>query len=210
MSRIANEIRSEISSLTILLTGSNFLIDSRLAVLKSRGGLTEVGWSKDGVNISPILRDIPYRDCYRHLYDNQQYNFVLSDGALIQLLYRFNAEVLVEQRVCFFPAPRDVDEQSEDRANEEIPVIRIDYSPEQAETMTHSSSHMHLGHARDCRIPTSAPIAPSTFVLFILRSFYLEKLTEDLARILLTTRTFPESILTAEKEAVHFAVPFST
>lgn len=208
MSRLANKVRSEISSLTQLLTERNLSIDSRLAQIKIRGRICEVGWDKEGANIAFLLKDISYDEYYRYMYENQQYNLILPDGALIQLLYRFDRETLSEQRVCYFPPPKNQDSDPESNYDE-TPLIRIDYNPSQTKLYSHSATHLHLGYTKDCRIPTSAPIAPQTFVLFILQSFYSDKLKPELESILLKSRCFPESILKKEKKIAHFAVPSS-
>jgi hypothetical protein len=210
MSRIANELRSEIASLTHFLTGNNFLVANQLPQIKVAGPIYEVGWSKDGSNISPALRNIPYREVYGYFLEAQQYNFILPKGELVQFLYRFNNESLIEARVCYLPKPKDFDFEEGNSSlnpNEEIPLIRIDFSPSKKRAISHSATHMHLGYTEDCRIPTSAPVAPNTFMLFILRSFYASQLSNSLETVLLRSRCFDDSLLAGENKAVHFKIP---
>ncbi len=209
MSRLANEIRSEISSLTQLLTQESLSIDSRIAQLQMRNGICEVGWSKNGPNIALALKDIGYSECHKYFFSNQQYNLILPDGALLQFLYRFEKEKLIEHRVSYMPAPTDFDDNEEfDIASNAALPIRIDFSPDQAVLINHSAAHVHLGHNVDWRIPTSAPITPKDFTLFILRSFYADKLSPKIITALCQSRSaFPESIEEIEKEAIYIKVP---
>lgn len=110
MSRLANEIRGEISSITQHLTADGLAVSSRVAEIRNNGSIYEVGWSKEGPNIAPALKNVPYRDIYNYLRDNEQYNLIFRDGGLLQLLYKFNGEKLIEQRVCYFPVPSSVAE----------------------------------------------------------------------------------------------------
>lgn len=234
MSRIANEIRSEIASLTRLLTAESVTEASRPTELRVvNGRIYEVGWSKEGPDIAFALKNVPYRSIYSYLLKNEQYNFILRDGSLIQLLYKFSAEQLIEQRLCYFPRPRNFSsdftgeqEEREDIAEEdnsallesalienetesydELPLIRIDYNPGQHKPVSHAATHLHLGYTKNCRIPSSRPVAPITFILFILRSFYPDDLLLGLGEKLEETRSFKETILGEERECVHLAVP---
>lgn len=215
MSKVANEVRGEISSLTVHLIAKGLTLASRIAELKVSGSISEVGWAKEGAFVAPALKNTSYLDVYNYFYKQQQYNLVLLDGALIQLLYKFEKEKLIEHRICYLPRPKNVGHGSEQEniatIYEEIPLIRIDYSPSQTIPINHSSTHLHLGYTEHCRIPTSAPVAPSTFILFILRSFYRGYLEEhpELEAQLSKSRCFPASILKEEKEVVYFNVPSS-
>ncbi len=227
-------MRGEIASLTLLLAEKGIITSVRIAQLRKSGAIFEVGWSEDGPNIAPALKNAPYSEIYTYLSQNRQYNFMLKDGSLIQLLYRFTNRILVEQRVCYYPVPKDFRdesresderiedldlemthpsfaesdaEQHEEVTYSEIPVIRIDYSPERHKAISHAAAHLHLGHTTDCRIPTSAPIAPYAFVLFILRCFYSKELTPELEKQLTTPQCFSESIVKAEKACVYLNVP---
>lgn len=241
MSRIANEFRAEIASITRLLTEKGIALQSRNPEVKTIGEVVEVGWSKSGPNLSIALKGALYEKIYTNLRSDQQYNFVLKDGSFIQLLYKFNREELVEQRACYYPVPKelraeqdaeitgieseDLEIESESEItttetshddfesyeipfqSEEPPLIRIDHNPSAHEPISHSATHLHLGNTKNCRIPTSAPVPPKTFILFILRSFYPHLLTSDIEEILSDSMKFPLSITEDEKECVHVNIP---
>ncbi len=246
MSRLASEIRGEIASIVNFLTEKGLAIYSRQTYSRNYNGITEVGWSQEGPNISIALKNLPYKDIYGHLLNNQQYNFVLSDGALIQLLYKFNGNQIIEHRLGFFPAPNinesdiiaddelgttedfelntegdldtslisqdDVDELNEREAQyfDSHPPIRIDYTPAQYQAFAHSETHIHLGHSKECRIPASAPVGPSTYTLFILRSFYSDRIDDTIITKLTTNQKFKHTLKPEESGCVHFNIPSHT
>jgi len=217
MSRIANEIRVEIADLTRILTACGLAIDSRIAQIHKLGTSYEVNWDKEkNVSISFMLKNVPYSTIFKNLVEGHHYNFRLCDGAIIQFLYKFKNEELIAHRVCYFPAPYDPESMSDtdntDRLFTELPIIRIDYSPDSSEELIHPTTHLHLGHANNCRIPTSAPIRPNTFILFILRSFYNNVFTvhKSLEKSLNIVEGFSDTLLSTEKEAPHLKIPSNT
>lgn len=137
-------------------------------------------------DMSIALKNISYSEIYEELIKSRQYNIKLLDGGLIQMLYRFTRSGLLKHRLCYFPSPTFESFQNEpdtyidqsnyyadmvERAILPVPV-RFDYDPKNAEEIYHPTSHLTLGQYKNCRIAVSAPLCPSTFINFILHSFY--------------------------------------
>ncbi|HAY3543062.1 TPA: DUF2290 domain-containing protein [Elizabethkingia anophelis] len=137
---------------------------------------------------SIALKNIDYKDIYNVLNEQKNFNCKLIDGALIQLMYSFNAHNdLIKHRLCYFPSPYLLayDEYYELYENDVLysdmlmknilPVpIRFDYESdeEKFQEIFHPFSHLTLGQHKNCRIPLSQPLTPWCFLSFIIRNFY--------------------------------------
>jgi hypothetical protein len=53
-------------------------------------------------NMTKIINII---DRYKKFIENRFYNFILFDGALIQIFYRFEMDKIVEHRLAYVPCP---------------------------------------------------------------------------------------------------------
>lgn len=152
-----------------------------------KGNYKKVEFKNCG-DISISLRDEPYKDIYNTLLADKQFNLKMIDGAMIQMLYTFNAtnDKLLKHRLCYFPAPSFEPYQDEPElyfdesviyldvtSKAILPVpIRFDYDPEGYNECVHPASHITLGQYKNCRIPVVAPLCPYSFMRFILQSFY--------------------------------------
>ena len=88
-----------------------------------------------------------------------------------------------------------------------LPVaIRFDFDPANADDIHHPHSHFTMGQYKNCRIPVVSPLSPSTFVEFILRSFYNTAFV-DIADIFnMDLSRFEETITPAERNRLHLSI----
>lgn len=210
MSRRANLLRTEIQSIIVHLIQNSLSIDQTYAEIVCVRGVTDVSYPALGSTILST-KGFLYKDVYSRLVGQRTFTVKLFDGSLIQLSYRFRGEELIGHRLTYLPRPLEigVNEVIQDQvlSSAELPIIRIDYSPEAANLFSHSATHMHIGYSEVCRIPTSAPCTPTQFVLFILRSFYADRLSRELETVLISEDPFESSITEEESKEIHFKVP---
>lgn len=186
--------------------------------------LEEVTSFKDNDYVSSAMKDRPYDEIYQSLVEKRAYIVMMLDGALIQMTYMFSGGVLQRHRLAFFPAPsleefqNNPDVYLEDEiyadvvAKNIVPFpIRFDYdNRERVHTeLKHPKSHLTLGQYRNCRIPVTAPVSPSWFIDFVLRNFYHTAFARYAENLPLGGDSFAESILPAERNVIHVAIPVS-
>ena len=176
---------------------------------------------KDKVSIA--LRNIPYTELYKELLNAKCYNMKLLDGALIQLMYRFNNDEIISHRLSFFPSPYLEDYQNalETYENDELygdvvrenitPFpIRFDFSNDSDihKEIYHSKTHLTLGEFCHCRIPVSSPLLPIEFISFIMRHFYFEDRNTIINNIIynMPKNSFQDSITNDEKSVSFFNI----
>jgi hypothetical protein len=211
MSRIANKIRADIATLTTQLIHCGICFDQTFPECKKVDDLHLVSWEAM-TSFSHALRNIDAIRIYEKFIRDKSYNFVLRDGSLIQLLYTFRNEDLISHRLCYFPYPEKITQEQGDfdeifSGFERGPMIRIDFSSELHEDFFHSHTHLHLGSLENCRIPTSAPVGPNVFVLFILRNFYPELAQKYLSMFPLERgEKFVTSIQPVELKEIHIGL----
>jgi hypothetical protein len=170
-------------------------------------------------NLAVTLKNVEYAEVYKELDKNKDYNVKMIDGALLQFLYTYRNSELISHRLAFFPSPflHEFQNESEIYETDEIyadiiaknilPVpIRFDYDPSNFKELEHPSCHLTLGQFKNCRIPVSAPITPNAFISFILRSFYNTALRKFTDQLNFSSDLFDETITTAEKKILHFAI----
>lgn len=88
-----------------------------------------------------------------------------------------------------------------------LPVpIRFDYDPDNYKEIDHPKCHLTLGQFKNCRIPVCSPITPSTFISFILRSFYNTAFREFTSELTFSSNLFSETISITEKKLLHIAI----
>lgn len=139
-----------------------------------------------GVTAS-VLRARSYEELYEDQLTSQSYNALLPDGALLQLSYRLEADMVVRHRLCYLPSPyhapyeEDPDvyigsELFAEIVGEQYAIVplRFDFDrrPEAAVEGTHPVSHLTLGQYKNCRVPVSGPVSPGAFLDFVLSHFY--------------------------------------
>jgi hypothetical protein len=80
-----NEVYQEIMSITLKVVELGLSISENFP---NRSG--RFINCKDGSNLSLVLRNVSYEEKYEVINQDNDYNFKLLDGALIQLMYRFS------------------------------------------------------------------------------------------------------------------------
>lgn len=170
-------------------------------------------------DLSIVLRNVNYKKMYEELDRNYNYNVKMIDGALIQLMYTYEKSSLISHRLAFFPSPflESFQNEPEIYENDEIyadiiaknilPVpIRFDYDPDNHQELDHPKSHLTLGQFKNCRIPVCSPITPSTFISFILRSFYNTAFKKFTSQLTFSSKLFDKTITPREKQILHIAM----
>lgn len=185
-------ISKQIEALSTSLITTSFQIDYNW--VSNKGG--KIAWD-NFKDISFALKEIPYVDLYRECIKERAFNFLLLDGAIIQMMYECTGDEIIKHRLAFYPNP-NIDNFQDDPENfEEIHFgrdlfseiyeqsaivfpIRFDYDNDKKRFIEHdhSYSHLTLGNYKNCRIPVSRPITPMKFVHLILKSFYFDKFKE--------------------------------
>lgn len=209
------------------ITGS--LISHGLTVVENfpviNGNL--ISWTGQS-DLSIALKNISYREKYLEYSKNNNFNFKLLDGALVQMLFEFDSRGrnLISHRLLFFPSP-DL-ERYEQNPNdyEELffgnsefhdiiekyivtSPIRLDYSVDsnKFKEIHHPYCHLHIGEYETCRIPIKSPITPNVFINFILRNFYNTAITELCGNLTFPTSYFQEvTITTKEGRNIHLNI----
>ncbi|MEG4582162.1 DUF2290 domain-containing protein [Microcoleus sp. MON1_C5] len=170
-------------------------------------------------DLSIVLKNVDYKEMYEELDRNDNYNIKMIDGALIQLMYTYENSSLISHRLAFFPSPflENFQNDPEIYENDELyadiiaknilPIpIRFDYDPDNHQELDHPKSHLTLGQFKNCRIPVCSPIGSSTFISFILRSFYNTAFKKFTAQLTFSSKLFNKTITSGEKKILHIAI----
>jgi len=190
---IGRKILKQINKINQLLIDSSIQVDFN----NSSDTNSVITWGGQG-NISLLLKDMSYKESYDYILKERQFNFKLFDGALIQMMYKYKRNDILEHRLAYYPNPNveiyqeNIEDFEENyygnklfadiyEKNSIIVPIRFDYDVDERKYIEHhhSYSHLTLGNYKSCRIPVSRAISPMKFILFILRSFYFEKFQEN-------------------------------
>jgi len=212
-------INAQLRNLTINLVRLGLAIDQNWPVFKSSERV--IRW-QNFKNIAFTLKDEPYEKVYEECKKNRDYNFLLLDGAMIQMLYKFdNRDNLIGHILSFYPHYDFARFQDFPDEYEELFYgtkhftdilegkaitfpLRFDFSQEHTEFI-HPMVHATLGNYRDCRIPISKPVSPYRFISFILRNFYSVKFYNlNLSEEFEDNLTFDDTITENEKGLLHF------
>jgi hypothetical protein len=218
---IPQKIRDQIEHITEDLIELGLCNHQNFPALRTIGSFTEISIAEN-VNLSIVLKNIPYSEIYAELLGSQCYNLKMIDGALIQMMYRFvNADVS-SHRLAFFPSPDlaefqnnpeiyESDEIFADVVARNIVVfpVRFDFdsSDERFQEIHHSRSHLTLGQYQNCRIPVSAPITPYWFIDFILRNFYNTAHKKYCESIRSHQGCFDQTMTERERRVVYIQAP---
>ncbi len=213
------KINKQLRNLTIYLVKKSFSIHQNWPSFLNDQGI--IVWD-NYKNLSFVLKDEPYEVIYEQCRLNQDYNFLLLDGAIIQMKYMFDfSDNLKGHILTFYPhfdlvKYQDIPEEYEDTFygntlfteicdGKTIPFpLRFDYSTKHTE-LIHPKVHATFGNYSDCRIPVNRPITPIKFVLFILRNFYYQKyLGTSIENDLTDDLQFDELITEEERKLIHF------
>ncbi len=170
-------------------------------------------------DISIAMKNISYEEIYKNLEESKNYNIKMIDGALIQMLYKFEDNELVSHRLAFFPAPNLESFQNEPKIYEDDEVyadilgknivtfpIRFDYDPSNFKEIKHPKAHITLGQYKNCRIPISEPLTPELFIAFLLRNFYSTAFQKNINKFTLGNHRFPQTITDKEKSLLHLGI----
>ena len=219
---LPNDTYSQINSVISYLVEKGLADAQHYAILTSTGIRTQqVSFSKaEFVNIA--LKNLSYTEIYERLSGARAYNVKMLDGALIQMMYSFEAELIERHRLAFFPAPHleefqnnpDIYLEDEiyadvvDRNIVPFPV-RFDFDSRvgSIDRTPHPISHLTLGQYRNCRIPVTAPLTPYRFIEFILRNFYNTAFVRYAEPLPPTGTAFEDTIRPPEREMIHVVIP---
>lgn len=222
MMKMLNLLHQNIENITTVLIENN--LAKAFNFPKIDHDRHEVIWSKHS-SISFLLKNDDYKELYNKTIMEQEYNIVLLDGAIIQMMYRVNGDEIIEHRLLYMPSPHtpNYEDFSDDYTHmyyEEIFgditnkssmifPIRFDYSndKDKFEEISHPYSHLTLGNFSNCRIPIISPITPYTFIIFILRNFYntLYVKNPHIETSFSCTLNINNTITENEKKILHFS-----
>lgn len=213
-------IRMQVQTITTDLIACSLSVDQQFPSVREEVGETRVDFGKADLSIA--LKNVEYKKIYSELSKFRSYNLKLIDGALVQLMYIFQGNILRRHRLAFFPSPYLEEYQNNSEVYEEDEIyadiikknivpfpIRFDYDSREEVTVeiTHPLSHLTLGQYQNCRVPVSAPLTPYVFIIFILRNFYNTAFSRFSNQITRFNDTFVETITTSERRLSHVQLP---
>lgn len=215
----AEDTRDEINRITAILIELGLSDDQKFAILTETGlNRKEVNFDKS-VNFSVILKNIPYLDTYKELKRKRDYNVALVDGALLQLQYTFENDIVIKHRLAFFPSP-DLTEYQNDPEIYELDQmfaeilernivttpLRFDFDRDSFNEEDHPMAHLTIGQYKNCRVPMESAVSPFRFFEFVLGSFYNTAYRNYRAEIPGPSILHPVSITAIEKRRIHIGL----
>lgn len=213
-------IRNQLEILTAQLIEVGLSVDQNFPFFNDNGIETRVGLKN--TNISIALRNVSYSEIYDDMKKNKAYNIKFPDGAIVQIMYKFSKNKLINHRLAFFPSPylEEYQNSPEVYDNDYIyaDIIRKDIVPFPIRfdfdsnlnvvlDVTHPMSHLTLGQYLNCRIPVTSPLTPSVFIHFILRNFYNTAYNQFSEKITTFNDYFEKTIVDDEKDLLHICSP---
>ena len=219
MATIEN-IAAEVRGLIVHLVDAALVREYYWPRTRRRGRQSTISFANDEY-VAEAMKLDTYVEIYEYLARKRAYNVMMLDGAIVQLMYRFDRRGLTSHRLAFLPVPalhqfHDAsdyphgDQIANVSDSREMPVpVRIDYDDAEGShhPVTHPKCHLTLGQRRSCRIPVSSPLTPCRFMDFLLRSFYDDEDRAYANQLPRSKRGFASSIHAEEREVVHIAVP---
>lgn len=215
------KIRQQVESLTTDLIGCSLCNEQKFpSVRNESSNITKIDFG--GTDLSIVLKNRTYKEIYDELLKAQAFNLRMLDGALIQLMYKFQGSDLQSHRLAFFPSPYLEEFQNNPKIYEEDDIyadiikknivpfpLRFDFDCRKkvAIVMDHPLSHLTLGQYQNCRIPVSAPLTPSIFIDFILRHFYNTAFKQYSKKINTFSEVFMNTIEISEQGLSHVQLP---
>ena len=171
-----------------------------------------------------VLRRESYAERYADYSMRRNYIARMIDGALLQVSYEFGRGQLRRHRLAFLPSPTLPEYSIEPELYDQDPLfseiidrgshpvaLRFDFDddPATVKPLSHPASHLTLGQYARCRIPVEAPLTPTHFFDFLLRSFYSIE-SKSFADSLPSRRdVFRSTLDSADKGIVHLGLPCS-
>ncbi|EIF6155128.1 DUF2290 domain-containing protein [Clostridium perfringens] len=160
-------------------------------------------FSKEFIHVS---QSNSYREIYDIAMQKGDYDILLQDNSFFQFSYEHDNESFLSIRYAYYNAPYDIISYKEFLENEgflynevhdefleiydqyiteaelknQVIPLRYDYDTIAYRPIVHASSHMHIGHNNDIRIPCDKIILPQTFVSFVLKHVYFNKYKEKI------------------------------
>ena len=217
-----NETLQEIILITQKIIENGMSIEEKWPVKYG----TKISWNNQR-DISIAIKNLPYNLKYNSLKTNRNFNFKMIDGALIQMMYEYDASgrKLISHRLAFFPSPNieryDTDPESYEEEyfnrsefydlierNIVVFPIRFDYNVDidRFIEIEHPYSHATFGEYNYCRIPVSGPLTPSIFINFILRNFYNYAFRTKGIFCEISKTKFNNTITKNESKTMHFNI----
>ncbi len=219
MPNIRQEIHRQLKYITRLLVEKSIAIHQKWPIFDPNK--RQIIWERFK-NIAFSLKNEPYEIVYNKIVEMEDYNFLLLDGAVIQMMYEFDhRNNIIGHILSFYPhydltRYQDMPEDYEklfygtrlfvDIREEKVVTfpLRFDFSQTHNEII-HPKVHLTLGNYKDCRIPVSKPLSPNRFISFILRNFYFQKFKEtNIEKDLKDDLVFEETITEKERYLLHF------
>lgn len=215
------DISSQIRAITSDLIKLGLCDDQSFPSIRNNDAeIIEVGLSKV-IDLSIVLKNIPYQDLYEELSSTRAFNLKMLDGALIQMMYIFKRQQIKAHRLAFFPSPNLEEYQNNPEVYSTESVyadviernvvtfpVRFDFDncEKTAKPITHPRSHLTLGQYKNCRIPVSSALSPCSFIHFILRNFYNTAFRDFCENITFSQECFPNSLFEEEQSISHLLI----
>ena len=218
---VAVVVKEDLDRLIGALIETGLCEDQNFPSIRQLGSNWEVTFS-GAEHVSIGMGDTEYENVYRELAERRSYNMRLADGGLLQLMYRFDANHLLQHRLAFYPSPslRPFPEEPDAYMYDELFIdiirrhivpfpLRFDFDDREEihVDITHPKSHLTLGDIRGCRIPVAGPLTPRWFIEFIVRNFYQDEQYNFAARLPIHRTRFRSSITERERGLIHVQVP---
>lgn len=178
--------------------------------------------------VSNELKYDNYLNIYSEIISSVNYNFILLDGWIIQMLYEFesNWDTLKSHRLTYYPRITGIQLWEDPSEYEEMiywirsfwelsfkdnvsTPIRFDYVNNTYifQEYNHSYTHLSLWGYKSCRLTTSWPLSPYQFISFVMKHFYHEKYIElNLNSIFSEWVIFDTTITWNEKTKPHLFI----
>lgn len=219
---VQNTILTQINSLTSSLIEVGLSIDQNFAYIKNYGENCYEVTFPNSEYVRIALKERPYNEIYSELRLNRAYSIMMPDGALIQMMYKFEKDNISLHRLTFFPSPHlDQFQNFPDLYLEDsiyadiiskqiVPFpLRFDFSSDLNifKEIEHPKTHLTLGQYENCRIPVTAPLTPYWFIFFILQNFYHSAYIHFMGKIPEYKTCFQNSINKSEREVIHLCIP---
>lgn len=222
MSTPQTAVVGEINGAMAALVECGLVDDQNFAYQSQTGSNSFVVRYSNFVPFGPVLRNSAYEKNYREQRRSRAFNFLMLDGAMVQMVYEFSGGELVRHRLAFLPSPDLLEYQNHpdlyaeevlyadvvDKRVVSVP-LRFDYDARDHVVipLDHPSSHLTLGQYSGCRIPVAAGVTPHAFTEFILRSFYRLASSSVAVALPAPLLRFDPCLHDSERRVVHVGVP---
>lgn len=213
-------VKNDVEGLLASLIERGIADDQNFPILRQ---VSAEGWEvsfQGAEHVAIAMGDIDYGDIHRELFDKRSYNVKLIDGGLLQMMYRFEGDKLVQHRLAYYPSPslRPFQEDPEAYLRDELFLdivsrrivpfpLRFDFDETTARDVSHPRCHLTLGDVKGCRMPVSSPLTPRWFIEFVLRSFYQTDEHDFVGRLPNHRLSFAATITDNECRLIHMVVP---